>query len=194
LWRHTIIKGYVTQNVFIPFYFTSSNSIASAARAVLLRISNIQSLCEVGSGSGYVTTELLKRFSNLYAIAIDAFSSATTITKLNAKKHMVFDRIDVVQCISGHCIREKSFDLVFSNPPYLPCPTILSPELCSNINENVYIDIALQLIRISKRFVILSSSSLSKAYKTLLKILKKVIVLGVRTPVDEVKILIIVLR
>ncbi|MEL9940553.1 MAG: methyltransferase domain-containing protein [Ignisphaera sp.] len=190
LWRKKSIKGYVIQGVFIPFYFVSSNAVAITAK-VLNNVTSIKSFCEVGSGSGYIAIELLKEFENLYAVIIDIDENAAKISKINAKKIGVFSRLDIVQCLSGHCLRKKSFDLALSNPPYLPCPASLSVQLCSGIDENVYIDIVSQLVRVSKRFVMVSSSSLAKAWRAVSNIFKGVVTFAVKTPFDEVKVMLI---
>lgn len=192
LWRKKIIKEYVIQGIFIPFYFVSSNIVTTTAKA-LNNVTNIKNFCEVGGGSGYIAIELLKEFENLYAVVIDIDEKATKISKVNAKKNGVFDRLDVVQCPSGHCLRRRSFDLTLSNPPYLPCPEPLSIQLCSGIDENVYIDIMSQLVRVSKRFVVVSSSSLAKAWRAISNIFKDAITFTftVRTPFDEVKVMLI---
>lgn len=190
LWSFKAINGYAIHGAFIPFYFISSRAVTEIAKALIRKL-NIKSFCDVGSGSGYIAIEILKEFNYLYAVAIDIDENSTIIAKVNGKSHGVFDRLDVVQCPSGKCLRKKSFDIALSNPPYLPCPSTISTMLCSGVNEDVYIDILLQIVRTSKQFAIISSSSLAKVWRVVANIFKEAKIFTVKAPVDEVKILLL---
>ena len=187
LWRYRTIDMYTVYRTFIPFYFISSRAVVEVARVVVGKAS-VSSICDIGSGSGYIAIELLKKYGELYGVAIDISREAVLVSKVNAKRFKVFDRIDIIQCRSGHCLRGSSIDVAISNPPYLPCPENWSRELCSGLGEHIYREIALQLIRISKRLAILSLSTLSRYSRLLVAHLKGIEVYRRRAGLDEVKI------
>lgn len=187
LWRYGTVNRYIVYKTFIPFYFISSKIILTVARAII-DSAHVYSFCDIGSGSGYIAIELLKQYRSLYGIAIDVSKESVLATKINAKRFNLFDRIDVIQCISGQCLRSESLDVAVSNPPYLPCPKEWSEALCADSDEHIYIDVVVQLIRISKKLAIVSSSSLTRCSKFITKLVKGVEIYQRNTGLDTIKI------
>lgn len=78
-------------------------------------------LCEMGCGSGCLIISLLKIFKNWKGTAIDISSNALEVSKVNAKSHEVFDKIDFINSnIFSQISPLNQFDLIISNPPYIP--------------------------------------------------------------------------
>ncbi|MEM1528138.1 MAG: methyltransferase [Sulfolobales archaeon] len=186
LWRYGTLNRYIVYRTFIPFYFISSKTTLTIARAIMGSV-YADSFCDIGSGSGYIAIELLKQYGNLYGIAIDVSKESVLAAKINARRFNVFDRIDVIQCISGQCLRSRSLDIAISNPPYLPCPKEWSEALCADSDERIYIDVVVQLIRISKKLTIVSSSSLTRCSKFITKLVKCVEIYRRNTGLDTIK-------
>jgi release factor glutamine methyltransferase len=160
LWKFITLRGYLIHGVFVPFYFISSKLVLDTVKAVV-KVLNAKNVCEIGSGSGYILIELIKHHRDVYGVAIDVAEKAVNVMKINAKIHSVFDLIDIVQCYSGECLRTSLFDLCYSNPPYLPCPESISENLCSGINERIFKEIFLNLLRVSKKSALISASTLT---------------------------------
>jgi len=78
-------------------------------------------LCEIGCGSGCLIITLLKNFKNWKGTAIDISSNALEVAKINAKTHEVFDKIHFINSnIFSQISPHNQFDLIISNPPYIP--------------------------------------------------------------------------
>jgi release factor glutamine methyltransferase len=78
-------------------------------------------LCEIGCGSGCLIITLLKNFKNWKGTAIDISSNALEVAKINAKTHEVLDKIHFINSnIFSQISPHNQFDLIISNPPYIP--------------------------------------------------------------------------
>jgi len=75
---------------------------------------------ELGSGSGYVSAQLVLLGAVLYSIMVDIDADAVYSSWATAKENSIDQRVDVVQCDGASCIRSNAVDLVYFNPPYLP--------------------------------------------------------------------------
>lgn len=80
---------------------------------------------EVGVGSGCLILSLLKIYRNMEAQAVDISEAALLVAKKNAKNLQLSNRLkllksDLFKNISKNC----KFDLIISNPPYIPTKVI----------------------------------------------------------------------
>ncbi len=98
---------------------------------------NIQFL-EIGCGSGCLVITLLKEFENSIAYALDISEKALEIAKKNVKLNEVQNRIKFLQSDILSALENSEtnnfapkFDLIISNPPYIPSQYIeeLEPEV-----------------------------------------------------------------
>jgi release factor glutamine methyltransferase len=80
------------------------------------------SICDVGTGSGCIVISLLHELPNARAIALDLSPAAIEVAKRNAGRNSVGERLEflVSDCFSGLRDTDGPFDLVVSNPPYVP--------------------------------------------------------------------------
>ena len=90
-------------------------------------------IADIGTGSGAIVLALLSEFPNATAIASDISQTALRVAQANAKKNKMEDRIlflhgSYLEPLSG------KFDLIVSNPPYIPSKEIL--ELEPEVREN----------------------------------------------------------
>lgn len=100
--------------------------------AAIERLSPLDSprLLEIGVGTGCISIAVLHSVKHASAVAVDISPIALRTAGRNANKHEVGDRLtlqmgDVFEGLNG------SFDLIASNPPYVPATDIagLQPEV-----------------------------------------------------------------
>lgn len=75
--------------------------------------------CEIGVGSGCISISILYNVIQAMAVGLDISPAAISVAGANAVRHNVADRLvldesDVFSALSG------KFDLIVSNPPYIP--------------------------------------------------------------------------
>ena len=87
-------------------------------------------ILDLGSGSGAIVLALLKDRPNATAVAIDISDEAIAVLHANAEHVGVADRLEIKRGDWAGDIDER-FDLVVSNPPYIPSAQIagLAPEV-----------------------------------------------------------------
>ena len=107
----------VTPGVLIPR--PETEMIVENAVEILKALENPR-FCEVGVGSGCISVAVLYHAKKASAIGLDVSEKALEIAGLNAGKHHVAGRLkleisDVYEALTG-----EKFDLIVSNPPYIP--------------------------------------------------------------------------
>jgi len=80
-------------------------------------------ILELGVGSGCLIITLLKEFQNATGIAVDISPKALKIVKRNADNLKVKTRLNLIESNWFNKINDK-FDLIISNPPYIPSKQI----------------------------------------------------------------------
>lgn len=88
---------------------------------------------EIGCGSGCISVTLAKSFSNAQVYAIDKSPVAVSLTRENAERLGVSERVHVIEMdfLKNISSLEGPFDAILSNPPYIPSAIIdtLQPEV-----------------------------------------------------------------
>jgi len=84
-----------------------------------------ETFLEVGPGSGVISLALLKAWPQCRATAVDLCEHAVRLTSDNAELLGMSDRISVVhsgisEYTQSAAASPRSFDLIVSNPPYIP--------------------------------------------------------------------------
>ena len=117
----------VTPDVLIP---RPETEILIEASIEFLQTADNPRFCEVGIGAGCIAVSILHSVKNTTAVATDVSKAALSVAARNAAKHGVHDRLnlreaDLFDNIGGQ------FDLIVSNPPYIPDSDIeqLQPEV-----------------------------------------------------------------
>ncbi len=107
------------ESEFVVVEFLSVTKGLEAVRAV-----------DVGTGSGCLAIASAHRNPGARFVAIDASEEALALARRNAERHGVADRIDFRQGDRLEPVRdEEPFDVIMSNPPYIPTGDIPGLEV-----------------------------------------------------------------
>mgnify|MGYP005821621371 CR=1 FL=1 len=114
----------VTPDVLIPRHDTET-----LVTEALLRKPGAASVLDIGTGSGCIAVALAKQLPDAKVAAIDISAAALTVARRNADRNGV-----MVEFLAGSLLEPvagRSFDLIVSNPPYIPAADIeaLEPEV-----------------------------------------------------------------
>jgi release factor glutamine methyltransferase len=113
----------VTPDVLIP---RPETEILVEKAIELLRTKEGPRICEVGTGSGCISIALLHELRTASAIAVDISAEAIGVAKRNAIRNEVDQRIEFVLSNIFEQIPAERFDVILSNPPYVPDSDIAS--------------------------------------------------------------------
>lgn len=80
-------------------------------------------LLDVGTGTGAIAITMLAEYANATCLATDISAEALGTALANARRLGVADRLDLLETRSLDGI-EGAFDLLLSNPPYIPSADI----------------------------------------------------------------------
>lgn len=82
--------------------------------------SDALTILDMGTGTGCIPISLLSELPNAVAVAIDKSSAALKVAQENAQKHEMGNRIEFIESDWFTNLGDKKFDLIVSNPPYIP--------------------------------------------------------------------------
>ncbi len=77
-------------------------------------------ILDLGTGSGCLLISLLLEYKNSIGIGVDISQKALSIAKTNADNNGLTNRIDFIQSDWFDNIPTQKFDIIISNPPYIP--------------------------------------------------------------------------
>jgi release factor glutamine methyltransferase len=107
----------VTPDVLIP---RPETEMLVERSIELLRDLPSPSLLEIGVGSGCIAVSILRVVQNAEAIGVDISEAAIRVAKSNAEHQDVDDRLRLGLSNVYEGIPSSKFDLIVSNPPYVP--------------------------------------------------------------------------
>ncbi len=115
------MKFFVDESVLIPR--PETEELVDWAVGWLRKHGNINGkrVIDIGTGSGCIAVSLKKFFPEAEVCAIDISEAALATARKNAEFHNTeinFSLVDIADTESGSALRD--FDLVISNPPYIP--------------------------------------------------------------------------
>lgn len=90
-------------------------------------------LLDIGTGSGAIVRALCREVSGLQVVATDISRAALQVAGENLRSEMEAGRVVLVCADMAAGLRQEGlFDVVVSNPPYIPSAVIdsLAPEVC----------------------------------------------------------------
>jgi release factor glutamine methyltransferase len=109
------IELNVEQGVLIP---RPETEILIDLVAEIIEKEKINSIAEIGVGSGAISIVLARKFPNLKIIATDICDAPIKVSRSNIKKYQVEDRVTVIKSSILDELKEP-LELVVSNPPYI---------------------------------------------------------------------------
>lgn len=111
----------VTKDVLIPRPDTEI-----LVEEVIKIAENIQNpvILDLCTGSGAIAVSLAKYTKNVHICAIDISSKAIELAKKNAELNGVKNNIEFIESNMFDKIKDKKFDIIVSNPPYIETETI----------------------------------------------------------------------
>ncbi len=114
----------VTPDVLIPRHDTET-----LVNEALARMPAARSVLDIGTGSGCIAVTLACKLPRAAVTAVDISAAALEVARCNAKRHgaaIEFLPGSLFQPVAG-----RYFDLIVSNPPYIPSSEIdrLEPEV-----------------------------------------------------------------
>jgi len=107
----------VTPDVLIPR--PETEMIVENALEILTERQTTR-FCEIGVGSGCISISVLHNARTVSAVGLDISEKALKIAKKNAEKHQVSERFDLQISDVFSRLTDEKFDLIVSNPPYIP--------------------------------------------------------------------------
>ena len=118
----------VTPDVLIPR--PETELIVERAIELLSSLASARFL-EIGVGSGCISVAILKHCPKSSATAVDISEPAIEVARRNATMHGVDQRLDILRSDIFGSIADEKFDLIVSNPPYVPLDEYadLQPEV-----------------------------------------------------------------
>lgn len=114
----------VTPDVLIPRHDTEV-----LVTEALARMPEAQSILDIGTGSGCIAVALAHRLPGASVTALDISEAALMVARRNAGRNGV--TIEFLQGSLFEPVAGRQFDLIVSNPPYIPSSDIetLEPEV-----------------------------------------------------------------
>lgn len=116
----------VTPDVLIP---RDETEILVRKAIDIIKLNNFKDILDIGTGSGCIACTIAKQ-TEATVLGLDISSDALrvaldNVTKLGINNRAVFRKSDLFAKVR----EEEKFDLIISNPPYIPIGTELSDEV-----------------------------------------------------------------
>jgi release factor glutamine methyltransferase len=109
---------YVDRSVLIPR--PETEVLIDLILSQINNKDNYLNILDIGTGSGCILVSLLKELTKAKGIGIDKSSKAIAIAKKNSISQQVDSRSSFKNINLENIKFDKKFDLIVSNPPYLP--------------------------------------------------------------------------
>jgi release factor glutamine methyltransferase len=113
----------VTPDVLIPR--PETELLVDKALEIIRQRDTPAFICDVGTGSGCISIVLLHENPTARAIALDISPAAVQVARRNAMRHHLAERLELLESEGFAALAPKQqFDLIVSNPPYIPAATV----------------------------------------------------------------------
>lgn len=86
-------------------------------------------IVDIGTGSGAIILSLLKNLPKAQGSTVDISANAVAVAKENAQNLQVADRCEFFVGDLFEPVKDKVFDVIVSNPPYIPQKDIATLEI-----------------------------------------------------------------
>lgn len=111
----------VTPDVLIP---RPETELIVENAVEILREKQNPRLCEIGVGSGCISVAILHESKTATATGLDISERALEVARRNAERHRVSERIELKASDIFAALEDEEFDLIVSNPPYIPLKNV----------------------------------------------------------------------
>ena len=111
----------VTKDVLIP---RADTEILVEEVIKLAEDINNPTILDLCTGSGAIAIALAKYVKNVHICAVDISPKALQIAKKNAELNGVKNNIEFIESNLFEKLKDKKFDIIVSNPPYIETETI----------------------------------------------------------------------
>lgn len=128
-------KFKVTSDVLIP---RDETEILVRKAIEIIKKNNFSDILDIGTGSGCIACTIAKQ-TNAVVLGVDISSDALrvaldNVTNLGINNRAVFRKSDLFNKVR----EEEKFDMIVSNPPYIPNGTKLAPEVMFDPKEALF--------------------------------------------------------
>jgi len=83
-------------------------------------IGSLASILDIGTGSGCIALALASEYPEVAVTATDLSPEALSVARENAEKLGLLDRIEFIESDGFDALAGRTFDVIVSNPPYVP--------------------------------------------------------------------------
>ncbi len=111
------LKYFVDERVLIPR--SPFAELVQAGFEPWLDRGSVRQIAEIGTGSGCIAVACALAFPDSRVVATDVSPEALEVARINVARHRVGERVRLVQTDLFEGLSGR-FDLVISNPPYVP--------------------------------------------------------------------------
>jgi release factor glutamine methyltransferase len=158
---------YVNENTLIP---RPDTEIIIEQILEITKNKNYLRILDIGVGSGCILLSILKEKKNFYGTGIDISKDSLKISKINAKKLYVEERVKFYKSNVDKFAQGK-YDLIVSNPPYIKKSDIKYLESdVVKFEPNLALDGGLDGLSVIRKVIKRSSELLKKNGKFILEI------------------------
>ena len=158
---------YVNKNTLIP---RPDTEIIIEQILKVTKNKNYLKILDIGVGSGCILLTILKERKNFYGIGIDISKNSLEISKINAKKLFVEERVKFYKSDVDKFTQGK-YDLIVSNPPYIKKSYLKYLESdVLKFEPNLALDGGLDGLSVIRKVIKKSSELLKKNGKFILEI------------------------
>lgn len=129
------LNFFVNESVLIP-----RSDTEVVVEEILKYISKVPKektlrLLDIGTGSGCIALSIAKYTSNIKIKAVDISEEALKVAKRNASTLGVEDKVEFILSDLFENLGQETFDIIVSNPPYIPSRIIESLQVEVKNNE-----------------------------------------------------------
>ncbi len=126
------LEFFVDRSVLIPRPETEllvERAVESAGRWKKKSLN----ILDIGTGSGCIAISIAKYAKNCFVTAVDISTRALETARRNAEKNGVPDRVIFIKGSLYEELKDRKYDIIVSNPPYIPSEQI--PSLGREVGE-----------------------------------------------------------